>query len=230
MTNEKKRSWNPPSIAPEKVLAIMEIIENSYPAAECSLEFRDPLELLIATILSAQCTDERVNRVTPNLFKKYPSARTYAEAPLEELEADIRSTGFYRNKARNIQACCRILAERFDGIVPGDLETLVQLPGVGRKTANVVLGAAFAIPAIPVDTHVGRVSRRLGLTRHKDPDKIEQDLMGLLDRGRWTLFSHQLIQHGRKICHARGPNCPECRLNPFCDYYAEGSEGRAGKS
>jgi endonuclease-3 len=203
----------------EKVDAILAVLDQLYPEARCSLDFNKPLELLIATMLAAQCTDARVNQVTPSLFKKYPSAKAYADARLEELESDIRSTGFYHNKAKNIQACCRILHERFGGDVPADLDALVELPGIGRKTANVILGSVYHIPGIIVDTHVGRVARRLGLTSHKDPVKIEQDLMAIIERERWTLFSHQLVQHGRRICHARKPACPDCPLRLFCDYF-----------
>jgi endonuclease III len=159
-----------------------------------------------------------VNQVTPALFEKYPSAVSYAEAPAEELESDIRSTGFYRNKARSIQSCCRILHEKYQGGVPADLQTLVQLPGIGRKTANVILGNAFGIPGIVVDTHVGRVSQRIGLTMNKYPEKIEQDLMALIPQARWTLFCHQLITHGRQLCLARSPKCDRCPLRPYCDY------------
>ena len=204
---------------PEKVDAILAVLDQHYPEAQCSLDFKKPLELLIATILAAQCTDARVNQVTPSLFKKYPSAKAYADARLEELESDIRSTGFYHNKAKNIQACCRILHERFGGDIPADLNALVELPGIGRKTANVILGSIYHIPGIIVDTHVGRVARRLGLTSHKDPVKIEQDLMAIIAKERWTLFSHQLVQHGRRVCHARKPACPDCPLRPFCDYF-----------
>jgi endonuclease-3 len=207
------------SVLPEKVDAILAVLDQHYPEAQCSLDFKKPLELLIATILAAQCTDARVNQVTPSLFKKYPSAKAYADARLEELESDIRSTGFYHNKAKNIQACCRILHERFGGDIPADLNALVELPGIGRKTANVILGSIYHIPGIIVDTHVGRVARRLGLTSHKDPVKIERDLMAIIERERWTLFSHQLVQHGRRICHARKPACPDCPLRPFCDYF-----------
>jgi len=208
----------PPSS--EKMQAILESLNHLYPDAHCSLIFSSPLELLIATILSAQCTDERVNRVTPGLFLKYPTAAAYAEAPVEELEAGIRSAGFYHNKAKSIQACCRILAERFDGKVPADLDTLVQLPGIGRKTANVVLANAFRIPSVFVDTHVGRVSQRLGLTRHKDPDKIEQDLMKIIAREEWIRFCHQLVQHGRTLCHSKNPKIAICPLRPYCNYAA----------
>ncbi len=202
----------------DKVKSILKILDELYPDPRCSLDFTDPLQLLVATILSAQCTDERVNLVTPALFGKYPSAKAFAEAPLAQLEQDIRSTGFYHNKAVAIRESSKIIAERFGGQVPRDMETLVGLPGVGRKTANVILGNAFGIPGIAVDTHVSRVSTRLGLTHAKGADKIEQDLKALLDRARWVKFSHQLIQHGRKICTAKKPQCPICPLRPHCDY------------
>jgi len=203
-----------------KVRAILALLDELYPRAKCSLDFRNPLELLVATVLSAQCTDERVNMVTPELFRKYPTAGAYAGAPLEELENDIRSTGFYHNKAKSIKACCRILDERFGGRIPADLDVLVQLPGIGRKTANVILGNAFQVPGIVVDTHVARVAQRLGLTSQKDPEKIEQDLMVLIPRERWIKFSHQLIQHGRQLCQARKPKTEICPLRPYCDYAA----------
>lgn len=202
----------------EKVRAILPILDDLYPEAHCSLDFRNPLQLLVATILSAQCTDERVNQVTPALFRKYPDARAFAEASLEELEEAVRSTGFFRNKARSIQGCCRILQERFGGDVPARLETLVELPGIGRKTANVILGNSFGIPGIVVDTHVSRVTQRLGLTRHKDPGKIELDLMALVPEDRWVKFCHQIILHGRQICQARKPRCEICPLRPHCDH------------
>ncbi len=188
-----------------------------YPDAKCSLDFHNPLELLVATILSAQCTDERVNMVAGPLFRKYTSAAQFAAAPLGELEKDIQSTGFFRNKAKNIQAACRILVEQHDGQVPQDLEQLVQLPGVGRKTANVILGTAFGVAAgVVVDTHVIRLSRRLGLTREKDPAKIERDLMETIPRNEWIAFSHRMIQHGRRYCLARKPRCGECPLRTIC--------------
>jgi endonuclease-3 len=184
-----------------------------YPDAVCTLDFKTPLELLVATVLSAQCTDTRVNMVTPELFRKYPDAAHYAAAPPGQLEKDIQSTGFFRTKAKNIRAACQMLVEKFDGQVPADLSELVQLPGVGRKTANVILGAAFGIAAgIVVDTHVTRVSRRLGLTRHKDPAKIEQDLIELVPRTQWVALSHRLIAHGRRWCTARKPDCAACPL------------------
>ncbi len=202
----------------DKVKSILKIIDKLYPDAKCSLDFRDPLQLMVATILSAQCTDERVNKVTPTLFEKHPSARSYAEVPLGKLEQEIKSTGFYHNKALAIKESCKVLVDRFGGRVPADLDTLVGLPGIGRKTANVILGNAFDIPGIAVDTHVARVSARLGLTSEKAPDKIERDLMGLIPKERWIKFSHQLIQHGRRICVARKPKCSICPLRPDCDY------------
>ncbi len=211
--------------APEKVRAVLDILKELYPETRCSLNFRSPLELLVATVLSAQCTDERVNQVTPHLFEKYPDAHAYAAVPVEELESDIKSTGFFRNKAKNIQACCRILDEEFGGEPPSDLDTLVRLPGIGRKTANVILANAYGIPGIMVDTHVGRVSMRLGLTFHKDPEKIERDLMALIERDRWISYCHQVIRHGREVCRARKPRCSACALQPHCDYYRESGGG-----
>ncbi len=192
-------------------------LRKTYGDAECALTFKNPLELLIATILSAQCTDVRVNLVTPQLFRKYPTAAAYAKAKLPELERAIQSTGFFRSKAKNIQACCRQLVDRFGGEVPADLESLVGLPGVGRKTANVVLGTAFKVASgVVVDTHVARLSHRLGLTTHTDPQKIERDLMDLLPKREWIDFSHMLIHHGRRICIARRPKCDECPLEDIC--------------
>ena len=211
----------------DKVKSILKILDEFYRDAKCSLDFHDPLQLLISTILSAQCTDERVNKVAPALFEKYHSARAYAEVPIEELEQDIKSTGFYHNKALAIKESCKILANRFNGQVPPDLEKLVELPGIGRKTANVVLGNAFGIPGIAVDTHVARVSARLGLTREKDRDKIEQDLMALIPKEKSIKFSHQLIQHGRTICVARKPKCSICPLRPHCSYGQDESTPKA---
>ncbi len=188
-----------------------------YPDAECSLEYSSPLELLIATILSAQCTDARVNIVTRDLFRRYRSAADYARAPLKAIEQAVQSTGFFRNKAKNIQGCCRRLVELHGGEVPDDLEALVALPGVGRKTANVVLGVAFQqASGVVVDTHVTRLSRRLGLTRANDAVKIERDLIALVPRQHWIALSHRLIQHGRRVCVARKPKCEECSLNKLC--------------
>ena len=197
---------------------ILHILDQAYPKAKCSLDFKNPLELLVATVLSAQCTDERVNQVTKSLFNKYRTAADYANAPLEKLEDDIRSTGFFRNKAKSLKNCGVALVEQHQGEVPGNLGQLVKLPGIGRKTANVILGAAFKIPGIVVDTHVGRISQRMGLTREQDPVKIEFDLMEIIPKDKWTVFSHQLIQHGRKICTARKPKCSECPLLEHCDF------------
>ncbi|NGO37944.1 endonuclease III [Limisphaera ngatamarikiensis] len=200
-----------------RVKEILAALRRTYPDAHCELEYSNPLELLIATILSAQCTDKRVNQVTRTLFQKYRSAADYARAPLSELEQAIRTTGFYKNKARNIQACCRALVERHGGQVPRTMEELTALEGVGRKTANVVLGNAFGLnEGIVVDTHVRRVARRLGLTRQKNPEKIEQELMQLVPRELWTQFSHWLIWHGRRRCTARKPDCEHCELRELC--------------
>ena len=202
----------------KRALHIVEKLEDLYPESETALHHDNPLQLLIATILSAQCTDARVNMVTPALFRKYPDAEAFARANPRQLEAAIRTTGFFRSKAKSIRESCRTLVERFGGRVPDKLEDLVTLPGVGRKTANVVLGNAFGIPGITVDTHVGRLSRRLGLTRHEDPVKVEFDLMELIPREKWSTFSLQLILHGRRICVARAPRCGECALFSLCSY------------
>ena len=192
-------------------------LARSYPDAGCSLEFSSPLELLLATILSAQCTDRRVNLVTKELFKKFHSAADYAAVTQARLERDIKSTGFFRNKAKNIRACCRALDKEHDGGVPPDIDVLIGLPGVGRKTANVVLGTAFGIASgVVVDTHVGRISRRLGLSREKDAVKIERDLMERIAKPRWIDFSHRMIRHGRQVCTARKPRCDECPMASFC--------------
>jgi endonuclease-3 len=187
-----------------------------YPDAHCALTFENPLHLLVATILSAQCTDRRVNLVTPALFARYPDARAFAEADPKELQKLIKPTGFFRNKAKNIIACCKQLVERHGGVVPGTMEELTQLRGIGRKTANVILGNAFAVPGIPVDTHVGRLSRRLGLTVHAHPVKAERDLMALLPSAEWTMFGHRMIFHGRQVCRSRKPRCEKCGLAKLC--------------
>lgn len=192
-------------------------LKAAYPDARCSLDYANPLELLVATVLSAQCTDERVNIVTKSLFKKYRTASDYAAAPPGELEEDIKSTGFFRNKAKALRACGAELLARYGGKVPADMAALVQLPGIGRKTANVILGNAFDIgEGIVVDTHVRRLAGRLGLTQHSDPDKIEQDLLQVVPREDWIVFGHLLILHGRKICSARAPKCPVCPVNDLC--------------
>jgi len=188
----------------------------SDPEIRVPLQHRNPYELLIATILSAQCTDERVNRVTPNLFLRYPDAMRLAQAPLGEIEKLIHSLGFFRSKARALKRCAQQLAEEHRGVVPATMEELTGLQGVGRKTANVILGHAFGIPGVVVDTHVKRLSRRLGLTREEEPNKIEKELMALLPSSDWSAFSLRLIFHGRKVCHARKPRCGVCVLNPIC--------------
>ena len=195
---------------------VLDTLAELYPDAYCALDHQTPIQLLVATILSAQCTDARVNLVTPALFARYRTAEDFATANPAELEKLIASTGFFRNKARNIIACCQAIMERHGGEVPGTLEELVQLPGVGRKTANVILGNAFGVPGITVDTHVGRLSRRLGLTEHDDPVKVEFDLMEQVPEADWTMFSHRLIFHGRRVCDARKPDCPRCAMNRFC--------------
>jgi len=192
-------------------------LQQAYPDAHCELNFANPLQLLLATILSAQCTDKRVNLVTAELFKKYPRAADYAAAPQSELEEMIKTTGFFRNKARNIQACCRALVERHGGEVPRTMDELHALDGVGRKTANVVLGNAFGInEGVVVDTHVTRLANRLGLTKQTDAVKIEQDLMKLVAREQWTMLSHWLIWHGRRRCVARKPDCEHCEIQHLC--------------
>ena len=202
----------------KRVKEIIKILSKEIPDSRVALRSSKSLELLIATILSAQCTDVKVNQVTETLFKKYHSAKDYAKADLAELEEEIRPTGFYRNKAKSIQKCCQELEARFGGEVPKTLEELVTLPGVGRKTANVVLGNAFGIPGIVVDTHVHRLSQRIGLTKNDDPVKIEFDLMEILPKEEWTHFSNLLIWHGRKICSARKPLCEICPIVKLCDY------------
>jgi endonuclease-3 len=201
----------------ERVRTLLPLLEKAYPDALCALKHQSPFQLLVATILSAQCTDERVNMVTPELFRRYPGPRELAAAPLTDLEDIIRSTGFFHAKASNLIGMAKALVERHRGEIPRDLEALVQLPGVGRKTANVVLGTAFDIASgVVVDTHVKRIVHLLGLTKAVDPGKIEQDLMQLLPRKEWVNFSHRLIHHGRRICIARRPKCPECPLLPAC--------------
>jgi len=200
-----------------RVLVILKTLDEMYPDATCALIHRTPWELLVATILSAQCTDKRVNEVTPGLFRKYPTPRDFAAVRPEVLANDIRSTGFYNNKAKSIVGAAKKIVNEFGGEVPRTLEELITVPGAARKTANVVLGTAYKIASgIVVDTHVQRISRRLDLTKQTDPVKIERDLVKIIPRDRWILFSHQIILHGRALCVARKPKCGECKLNPVC--------------
>lgn len=200
-----------------RVTKIIAGLKKTYPNAHCELDFSNPLELLVATILSAQCTDKRVNMVTPLLFKKYRTAEAFADARLPELEQEIKTTGFFRNKAKSITKAAKNIVEKHGGKVPNTMEELVALGGVGRKTANVVLGNAFNInTGVVVDTHVARLSQRLGLTNEKDPAKIELALMNLVPQAQWTLFSHWLIWHGRRRCYARNPDCPNCEIKSLC--------------
>jgi endonuclease-3 len=202
--------------AAERVKKIRPLLNKTYPEAQIALKFSNPLELLIATILSAQCTDTRVNIVTKDLFKKYHSAKQWAQADIKQIEQDIRSTGFYHNKALNIKAACKMIIEKFDGKVPGTMEELLKLPGVGRKTANVILGNAFGVPGVVCDTHVIRLSRRLQLSENRDPTRLEFDLMEIVPKKDWLLFSDLLIWHGRNICKARRPQCDACPISEYC--------------
>ncbi len=210
-----RKAYNP--IAPERVREILRRLDERYPNVVCALTHKNAWELLVATILSAQCTDVRVNMVTPILFKKYPTPQDFAALKPEELEPDIRSTGFFRNKSKSIVGAAKKVVGEFGGEVPHTMDELLRIPGAARKTANVVLGSWFKIAdGIVVDTHVRRISRRLELTRHEDPEKIEQDLMKVIPREKWIDFSHQIIHHGRSICFARKPNCVECPLEDLC--------------
>lgn len=202
--------------------AIYRILSKEYPDARCELDFKTPYQLLVATVLSAQCTDKRVNAVTPALFAKYPSAKEMAGARISDIERIIKPTGFFRAKARNIKALSQGIMGRYEGQVPHDLDELVSLPGVGRKTANVVLGNAFDIPGLTVDTHFGRLSRRFGWTIENDPAKVEQDVAKLIPKKEWTHLSHRLIWHGRRICHSRKPACGACPLAKLCPSFGIG--------
>jgi endonuclease-3 len=206
-----------PGTDPKRVAAILAKLDEAYPDATCELTHRSPFELLIATILSAQCTDVRVNQVTQTLFKSYPDPKAFAYANPSELESEIRPTGFFRNKTKSIMGASKEIVEKFHGEVPRDMDELLTLPGVARKTANVVLGTAYGIASgVVVDTHVIRLTQRLDLTRNEDPKKIEQEMMLIIPKDRWIKFSHQLIWHGRRVCYARKPNCIECNLNTIC--------------
>jgi endonuclease III len=202
---------------PRRVAAILARLDEAYPSATCELNHKNAFELLIATILSAQCTDVRVNQVTETLFKKYPDAKAFAYANPSELEQEIRPTGFFRNKTKSVMGASKGILEKFGGEVPRTMEEILTLPGVARKTGNVVLGTAYGIPSgIVVDTHVQRIANRLDLTRNEDPKKIEQDLMQVIPKDKWILFSHQIIWHGRRVCQARKPKCIECNLESLC--------------
>lgn len=202
--------------------AILRILMSHYPDARCELDFNSPLELLVATILSAQCTDKRVNQVTQSLFKKYRTVDDYANANLEDIETIIQPTGFFRNKAKSIHAMARTVRETFNGEIPDNLEDLITLPGVGRKTANVVLGNAFDTPGLTVDTHFGRLVRRFGWTKETDPVKVEFEVMKIVPKKDWTKLSHVLIWHGRRYCHARKPACGACPIAKHCPSFGEG--------
>jgi len=215
----KTRIARPKNAAERKarVTKILAGLDEMYPAATCALHHSNAWELLVATILSAQCTDKRVNQVTPGLFRKYPTMRDFAAASQEEMAQEIRSTGFFNNKAKSVIGAARKILVDFKGEVPRDIESLLSVPGAARKTANVVLGTAFGIAAgVVVDTHVQRISRRLDLTKATEPVKIELDLMRIIPKAKWILFSHQVIHHGRALCVARNPKCAECRLAPLC--------------
>ena len=203
--------------AEERIGDIIRILRNKYPRSRTALEFHSPLQILVATILSAQCTDERVNLITPSLFKKYPSASAFADADPEELQEEIRSTGFFRNKSKSIIQASKKIVDNFGDRVPDSMEELITLPGVARKTANIVLSSGYGkAEGIAVDTHVKRLSGRLGLSREKNPDKIEQDLLRLIPKKDWLDFNYMLVNFGREVCPARKPRCPECELRAFC--------------
>ncbi|MCP4640156.1 MAG: endonuclease III [bacterium] len=202
----------------ERAAEVLKRLRKVYPDARCSLDYDTPLQLLVATILAAQCTDIRVNIVTKDLFKTYPTAQAFVDASQEELEAAVRTCGFYRNKAKSIKKACAALVEHHDGQVPDTMDELLQLEGVGRKTANVLLGECFTTQGIVVDTHCGRLAKRLRFTKHDDPVKVEQDLIKILPRDHWTIFSHSLVFHGRAICASRAPKCSQCPLDDQCPF------------
>jgi endonuclease-3 len=211
----KKPRRNP--LAPERIAGILDLLAKAYPGAECALHHRNPWELLVATILSAQCTDARVNMVTPGLFKRFPTPTDFAHAPLVEIEEEIRSTGFYHNKAKSLNGAARKLIAEYGGKIPQTMDELLILPGVARKTANVVLGVAFGkAVGVVVDTHVLRLSRRLELTKETEPVPVEKDLMKIIPQDHWIAFSHEMIHHGRQVCIARKPRCADCTLEPLC--------------
>jgi endonuclease-3 len=210
------------------IARLIATLERAHPDARLALDFSTPLELLVALILAAQCTDAKVNEVTGKLFKRFRSARDYAEVSQEDLEEWVRPTGFFRQKARAVRGCCQQLVDRFGGAVPRDRDALLSLPGVGRKTANILLGNAFGVPGIGVDTHVGRLAQRLGLTRQTDADKIEDDLVRIVPRDKQIRFCHLLQYHGRQVCTARAPNCPACTVRTLCPYPDKTQPQKAG--
>ncbi|MGH9585557.1 MAG: endonuclease III [Acidobacteriaceae bacterium] len=215
--SKKSATWKTNGLAPERIAELLRRLQATYPNAECALRHRNAWELLVATILSAQCTDARVNMVTPELFRKYPTPKAMAQSAIPALEEEIRSTGFYHNKAKSISGASKQLVERFGGKVPRTMAELLTLPGVARKTGNVVLGVAFGLAeGIVVDTHVFRVSRRLSLTKSEDAKKVEQDLIQIIPRDHWIQFSHELIYHGRQVCIARKPRCIDCSVETLC--------------
>lgn len=201
-----------------KVKKIIGIFDELYPEAKCSLNYKDPIQLLVATQLAAQCTDARVNIVTESLFKKYKNVYDYANADITQFEQEIRSTGFYHNKAKNIINCCKMIIEQFGGQVPSNLDDLLKLPGVGRKTGNLVLGDIYGIPGLVIDTHAKRLSKRMGLTENEDPEKVEYDLMDIVPKEDWGKFCHQMVYHGRAICKAIKPACDSCKIQTFCNF------------
>src|SRR5262250_938066 len=213
----KSRGRTPDPTNPKRVAAILQRLNEAYPDATCELKHANPFQLLISTILSAQCTDVRVNQVTETLYRKYPNPEAFAYASPSELEQEIRPTGFFRNKTKSVMGASKAVVETFGGEVPRTMQEILTLPGVARKTGNVVLGTAYGIPSgIVVDTHVQRLANRLDLTRNEDPKKIEQDLMQVIPKDKWILFSHQIIWHGRRICQARKPKCVECNMESLC--------------
>jgi len=203
----------------DRVNIIIRMLEDEYGQAECTLDYVNPLHLMIATQLAAQCTDARVNMVTPALYARYSTAEDFMNADKDVLEGLIKSTGFFRNKAKNIIACCTMLVEEYNSEVPRNMEDLLRLPGVGRKTANLVLGDAFGIPGIVIDTHAGRIARRVGFTTETDPTKVEKDLMEIISEDKWIILGHWFVAHGRAVCNSRKPKCESCTLAPFCEYY-----------
>lgn len=201
-----------------KVKKIISIFDELYPEAKCSLNYKDPVQLLVATQLAAQCTDARVNIVTESLFKKYKNVYDYANADITQFEQEIRSTGFYHNKAKNIINCCKMIIEQFGGQVPSNLDDLLKLPGVGRKTGNLVLGDIYGIPGLVIDTHAKRLSKRMGFTENEDPEKVEYDLMDIVPKDDWSKFCHQMVYHGRAVCKAIKPACDKCKIQTLCNF------------